>query len=76
MLLTDRPAIFLPGRGSSNTFEIGFESACSTTCIRVTQGIRYTVLVPFGNMCTLPRLIRNLCLQLGVFPRMSMTNLT
>ena len=33
-------------------------------------------LVPFCNMSTLPRLIRNLCLQLGVFSRMSMTNLT
>ena len=52
------PAIFLPGRWSSNTFDIGFESACSATCIGVThQGIRYTVLVPFRNMCTLPRLI-------------------
>ena len=37
------PAIFLPGRWSSNTFDIGFESACSATVgIGVThQGIRY-----------------------------------
>ena len=79
------PAIFLPGRWSSNTFEIGFESVCSTTSIGVTQGIRYnyrciyTVLVPFRNKCTtctLPRLIRNLFHELGVFSRMSMTNLT
>ena len=31
------PAIFLPGRWSSNTFDIGFESACSATCIGVTH---------------------------------------
>ena len=36
------PAIFLPGRWNSNTFDIGFESACSATVgIGVThQGIR------------------------------------
>ena len=70
------PAIFLPGRWSSNTFDIGFESACSTTCIGVTQGIRYTVLVPFRNMCTLPRLIPNLCLKTWCGLSQSMTNLT
>ena len=70
------PAIFLPGRWSSNTFDIGFESACSATCIGVThQGIRYIFWYYFAICVTLPRLIRNLCLQLGVFSHMAMTNL-
>ena len=59
------------------SWHIRFESACSATCIGVThQGSRCIFWYRFRNICTLPQLIRTLCLQLGVFSPMAMTNLT
>ena len=58
-----------PWRWSSNTFDMALNLLALQPVLVWRIKAFGTCLVPFRNMCTLPRLIQTLCLQLGVFSR-------